>query len=71
MITKEQAGYRYGMATPQCANCVMYSAGSCDLVMGIIEAYALCDYWEPDLGDTISVAQHVAMNGVDHVADGL
>lgn len=71
VITKEQAGYRYGMASPQCANCVMYRSGSCDLVMGLIEAYALCDYWEPSTGDVTSVAEHLARNGVDHVAPGL
>lgn len=70
MITKEQAQYQIALGPEQCANCVMFHSGICDLVLGLIEPYTVCRYWEaPD--DPMSVAQHVARNGVEHVETGL
>lgn len=71
MIDKTRAGYQISGGPEQCANCVMFRAGFCDLVFGLIEPYAVCNYWEQATVDTVSVAQHIARNGVDHVEIGL
>lgn len=60
MIDKISAGYQIALGPEQCANCVMFKTGSCDLVIGMIEPYAVCEYWEMNPGDTSSVAQHLA-----------
>lgn len=46
--TKEQAGYFLSNTVAQCGNCIMFKSGSCDLVAGPIETYAVCNYWEPE-----------------------
>lgn len=60
MISKQDAGYTIAPGAEQCENCIMFKSGSCDLVMGIIEPYAVCLYWEANPGDVKSVAQHLA-----------
>jgi hypothetical protein len=71
MIDKIQAGYHISRSDIQCENCVMFKSGSCDLVMGLIEPYAVCVHWLRNPGDVNSVAQHLARNGVDDVQAGL
>lgn len=70
MINKEQAQYQIAMGPEQCGNCVMFRSGSCDLVIGMIEPYAVCEYWEMNPGDVTSVAQHLAERG-QNVSNGL
>jgi hypothetical protein len=61
MITKDEAGYiSIAPGAAQCANCIMFAWGICDLVQGMIEPYAVCNYWEEDTVDNApSVGQVV------------
>lgn len=47
MIDKKSARYQLSVDARQCATCDMFKSGSCDKVMGIIEPYAVCEYWIP------------------------
>lgn len=49
----------------------MFHSGSCDLVLGLIESYAVCDYWEQDPGDLTSVGQYLVERNIGSVPDGL
>ncbi len=63
MITKITAGYTSVSPNErQCANCVMFKWGSCDLVDGMIEPYAVCNNWEMDSGYANAVGQVVNVN---------
>ena len=63
MITKVQAGYMpVSTGDEQCANCVMFKSGSCDLVDGMIEPYAVCLNWELDQAYMNAVGQVVSIN---------
>jgi hypothetical protein len=46
-MDKKQANYQLSIDARQCATCNMFQSGSCELVEGIIEPYAVCDYWIP------------------------
>lgn len=63
MISKMEAGYQLSIGSEQCENCVMFRSGSCDLVIGMIEPYAICRYWEVNPGDVKSVTQHLSERG--------
>lgn len=71
MVDKMSAGYQISPGSEQCENCIMFHWGSCDLVFGIIEPYAICEYYEPNPGDVTSVAQHLAEKGEGNVPFGL
>lgn len=47
MVTKKEAEYQLSVDSAQCEGCEMYSPGACDLVIGMIEPYAVCKYWIP------------------------
>jgi hypothetical protein len=47
VVTKEQAEYQLSLQDAQCECCEMYKTGECDLVIGMIEPYAVCKYFEP------------------------
>lgn len=71
MITKAAAGYlAVSPGSAQCANCVMFKSGSCDIVAGLIEPYAVCAYWEANPGSTMSVGEYLE-NGQRDVTPGL
>jgi len=53
-LSKRQVSYRLGGPVERCQNCVMYRKpdvsrrhllGSCTLVKGTIQAFAVCDRW--------------------------
>lgn len=71
MIDKASAGYKLSIGPNQCGNCIMFHSGSCDLVLGLIESYAVCDYWEQDPGDLTSVGQYLVERNIGSVPDGL
>jgi hypothetical protein len=63
MITKDEAGYiSISPGVAQCANCVMFQAGSCELVQGMIEPYAVCSYWEENTVDNAPSVGQVVSN---------
>lgn len=71
MITKQEAKYTpVSPGAEQCANCAMSRMGNCTLVLGMIEPYAVCKYWEANPGDVNSVALHLAERG-QNVTPGL
>lgn len=47
MISKQEAEYQLSVQDAQCEGCSMYTNGSCDLVLGMIEPYAVCKFFEP------------------------
>lgn len=71
MMDKARAGYQISGGPEQCANCVMFKSGSCDLVMGLIEPYAMCIHWEPNPGDVTSVGQYLVERRIGSVPVGL
>lgn len=66
-----QAGYQISGGPEQCANCIMFRTGSCDLVAGMIEPYAVCAYWEQNTGDMPSVGQYLVERNIGSVPNGL
>ncbi len=63
MIDKLTAGYiSVSPNELQCENCVMFKWGSCDLVSGMIEPYAVCNNWQSASFDAPSVGQVVNIN---------
>jgi hypothetical protein len=64
MITKEEAGYIEHMDTGdrRCSTCDMYTTGTCSLVIGLIEPYGGCKFYEPKNYDRPAVGQVVMVN---------
>lgn len=51
-ISRNAAGYiSPSPITAQCGNCAMFTDGSCDLVLGLIETFGICAYWEGEPND--------------------
>lgn len=47
MVSKTSVNYRPSTGVRDCANCVMFHGGTCDLVKGEIKPRDICDRWEP------------------------
>jgi len=47
-VTKEEAGYEVPAANPNtpCGGCAHWTTGTCEIVAGLIETYAWCQYWQ-------------------------
>lgn len=45
-VSKGSVNYRLAPTQKKCGNCSMYSAKTCTLVAGVIDAKYTCDRWE-------------------------